>query len=140
MRKILIACHGRMAEGVTTALNIIIGQKEHISYINAYVEGTDVAKELENYFNNLSPEDEALVFTDLYGGSVNQSIVSYAQRSNVRLVSGFNLAVVLELALLEPDSELTDEDLDDTIAICAKQMKRVKKCVQTQADTDDFDI
>lgn len=136
----MIACHGQMAQGVVSALKIIIGERENISYLNAYVEGTELAKDIRRYFDELPTGDEVIILTDLYGGSVNQELFSYGQRSNVQLVSGFNLALVLELALSDPGQPLTEEDIEESIALCSKQMKRVKKTVSDQGDKDDFDF
>ena len=47
----------------------------------------------------------------LMGGSVNQKVVPYAQKENVFLIAGFNLPLILELAMNE--DKVTKEELID---------------------------
>jgi len=58
------------------------------------------------------------------GGSVNQKIVPYAQKKNVFLIAGFNLPLLLELAMNE--DKVTEEELLDSIEESRKNMMLVR--------------
>ena len=45
--KLLIASHGTFAEGIKSALKIIVGNVDDIATINAYVNECDPKKELD---------------------------------------------------------------------------------------------
>ena len=80
MRKILIATHGYFADGIMSSLKLLVGEREEITIINAYVDESDVTKQYDAFFETLSVGDETIVFTDLYGGSVNQQLFKYTER------------------------------------------------------------
>ena len=42
--------------------------------INAYVDECDYEQELNVFVNQVNEQDQIFVFTDLFGGSVNQKI------------------------------------------------------------------
>ena len=69
--RLLIATHGTLAEGFKSALSIIIGNVDKIDVINSYVTDTSLSDQLDAYFN--SCDDNLVVCTDLFGGSVNPS-------------------------------------------------------------------
>lgn len=124
MRKILVATHGYLADGIKSSINILCGEKDNISYINAYVDDKNINEEIDEFFKNLKPEDEVVIFTDIVGGSVNQKLVPYCRMSNVHLISGFNLAIILEIVINE--DPITEERLDSLIEICRKQLVYIK--------------
>ena len=82
MRKILIATHATYAEGIRAAAELILGPQPEITTICAYTEGVILEKALEEYFEACMPEDEVVVLTDIYGGSVNQACMKYMESYN----------------------------------------------------------
>ena len=100
MKKFLFATHGTLAAGAKSTLELLIGNVADITCLTAYVNPDDnVDEQLKAYFSEVSDEDQVIVCTDLMGGSVNQKIVPYAQKKNVFLIAGFNLPLLLELAM-----------------------------------------
>ena len=94
-------------------------------YTSAYVNPEDnVDEQLKVYFSEVSDEDQVIVCTDLMGGSVNQKVVPYAQKENVFLIAGFNLPLILELAMNE--DKVTKEELLDSIEESRKNMMLVQ--------------
>lgn len=102
MKKILIATHGRLAEGFASSVKILVG-REDIDYINAYIEGedNDYTKDIENFLSTVGIDDEAVIFTDIFGGSINQKVVKIVHESerNVFIVTQVNLPIILEVLL-----------------------------------------
>lgn len=138
MKKILVATHGNFAQGSLSAASIILGEKEHVSFINAYTPGIVLKDELETYFRNQSKEDVILVLTDMFGGSVNQAIMPYTLNENVHLITGFNLALLLEMLLLD-EAEISAEKIR-TILEQSKQQIMYVNDVLHQSTKDDFDF
>lgn len=124
MRKILIATHGYFADGVMSSLKLLVGEREEITIINAYVDETDVTKQYDAFFDKLSSDDEVIVFTDLYGGSVNQQLFNYTEPQKAILITGFNLPILLEV-LLAPE-RITKEKAHQLVENCRSELKVVE--------------
>lgn len=135
MRKLLIATHGYLADGVKSSINILCGEKSEVTYLNAYVEDGDIKENVKDFFNEYKAEDEVIVFTDLYGGSVNQICAEYINKENVHLISGFNLALVLEL--LYKDEPLTNEVIRKEVENARNQLVYVND-IELKEEGDDF--
>ena len=107
------------------SLELLIGNTADITCLTAYVNPEDnVDEQLKVYFSEVSDEDQVIVCTDLMGGSVNQKVVPYAQKENVFLIAGFNLPLILELAMNE--DKVTKEELLDSIEESRKNMMLVQ--------------
>ena len=103
--KILIIGHGRFAEGIKSAANIIVGDLSEVTFMNTYVDDIDFHVELDNYF---SENKNVLVLTDLLGGSVNQAIIQYITKVNIDVITGINIPLILEILI----SNTTGNNLD----------------------------
>ena len=103
--KILVIGHGRFAEGVKSAAQIIVGDLSEVTFMNTYVDDIDFHVELDKYFSN---NTNILVLTDLFGGSVNQAIMQYITKENIESITGVNIPLVLEILL----SNITGKNLD----------------------------
>lgn len=128
--KVLLGSHGRFASGIKTSLEILIGKEDanKLTVIDAYIDGNDVDAQLEDFFNNVDDSEQVLMLSDLYGGSVNQKMYLYLNRSNTYLVAGVNLAFVLEICMLDE----VDSDTLERIVEQARQMQRVVYFDNTQ--------
>ena len=119
--KVLIASHGYMASGMKSSLEILLGPQEEIRTLDAYVEGTDPEEAWEKWLEELGDE-EAVVFTDLMGGSVNQIVVkSIPKHPSVHVVTGANLALIF--ALLAAGERITAEEIRRTVKEAKEQMQ-----------------
>ena len=134
MLKIFLSSHGHMASGIKSSLDILIGNTDKITVFDAYVDEKNVQDVLDNFYKTVSEDDEVLLLSDLYGGSVNQVMFTYLNRPNTRLVSGVNLALVLELAIKET---LSDSELEELVETSRMMMKIVK--MEALADDNDSD-
>lgn len=124
MNKFLIATHGALASGILSTIEIIIGNNKNIEYIDAFTEGTDLVKELGTFIQEIDENDVGVIFTDLRGGSVNQkafNMVGNADKKNIFVVTGFNLALILSL-VLKPN-RIVKEEIDTEIKVAREQMQ-----------------
>lgn len=84
MRKVLVATHGRFAEGIRETMQFIMGDEGTVDVLNAYTsQEFDMHKEAERLVNNLGAGDELIVAADLFGGKCSQCFCSvYAYRKS----------------------------------------------------------
>lgn len=137
MVKILLASHGDLAYGVYSSLKIIMGEQKNISTLCAYKEEDfDLKKEVSNIFNNLSDEDELIVVTDIFGGSINNEFMNYMGRDNFHLVSGLNLPLLMELVLIQDNCNI-DENIQNALNNSNQTIKYCNKVMETLVLEDD---
>lgn len=138
-RKFLIASHGRMAGGIKSSLEIIIGKVDHVFLIEAYVdENKPLEKDINEVLENVNTGDELIIFTDLLGGSITNQLAKYALQENIHIVSGFNLPLLVEI-LLADEEEPTNELIENAIKNAREQIVYVNDLMNTvkgKADND----
>lgn len=135
--KLLIATHGDYAKGAYSAACIIAGEKEHVTCINAYSEAKNIKEALDAYFQ-ANQNEEIIVLTDLFGGSVNQAVMPYTQTGNIHLITGFNLALLLEVMMMDPQEAVDEERLRSLVNGSKQQILYVNDMLNTSSE-DDFD-
>lgn len=138
MRKILIATHGIYAEGIKSAAEFILGPQPDITTICAYTGDIALKDQLEEYFEGCTPEDEVLILTDIYGGSVNQACMEYMKRPGTHLITGINLALLLQIMTLE-ETACEKATLLKLVEEAREQISYVNESVK-EVVTDDFNI
>lgn len=138
MKQLLIATHGDFAKGAYSAAAIIAGEKPFVTCINAYTEASNIKEAIASYFKKIKDEDEVIVLTDLFGGSVNQAIMPYIKKHHVYLITGFNLAILLELMMMEPETKVNEEKLRLLVNGGKKQIMYVNDVLKSNTE-DDFD-
>ena len=74
MLKIFLSSHGSMASGMQSSLKILMGECENLTVFDAYLDESCVQDHLDAFYETVGPEDEVLLCSDLYGGSVNQAM------------------------------------------------------------------
>lgn len=105
MRHYVLVSHAWLSKGLASAAELIIGKRENLKYYCAYIE-----EEQEHFkdtllrdLDTLPPEDEVVVMTDMFGGSVNNELMELIHRENTHLVTGVNLALVIGIVLGDPE-------------------------------------
>ena len=136
MRRYVLASHGKMAEGIKTTLEIIIGPQEDLICVNAYTdECPDPLPEFQKLIEQY-PNDEIVIMTDMLGGSVNNNAVVLTKNHNVHVVTGMNLAVVISIIMSDQNSD-TKEVINHAIEQ-AREM--IIYCNDLEADEEDDDF
>lgn len=105
-RQIIVASHGRFAEGIYSAMEVILGKEQlvNLHYLNCYVdEKQNVTADIENLLHCY--DGEIVVFTDLFGGSVNNTFHFMKDKKDFVLVAGVNLALLIEAVLYQGSLE-----------------------------------
>ena len=97
MRKFLFASHAYMAYGTKSTLELILGKQDRVDILCAYVEEPyDIEEEIQKKIDGLGEDDELIVVTDLFGGSVNNAFMTtIAKYPRIHLVAGLNLSLCM---------------------------------------------
>lgn len=133
--EILIIGHGTYAQGICSAAGIILGNDTNTHFINTFVDDEALKDKIDRFFEN---RDNLLVFTDMFGGSVNQTLISYMKKKNLKIITGINLPLVLELILKNKICDLSDQEIRNCIKESQKQIKFVNEAVLEKV-ADDFE-
>lgn len=126
--KYLVATHGKLASGFRSSIDILTGKGANLTTIDAYVDDSDYTEKIQ-----------ALIFTDLFGGSVNQKVVTQLvplEKDNTFVISNSNLAIILSLMMLPEGMKLTPTVINNTIAEC--QVQLVETSLPEDEQDDDF--
>lgn len=135
-RKFLIATHGTFSAGAKSSLDLIIGETAQVFIIQAYVnENVPIEDEIKTIMAQVSEKDELIIFTDITGGSVTNQLVQHALTTNVHIVSGFNLPLLIEVILGDADTPV-DELIEAAITNAKEQMVYVNKLLSTPNNND----
>ena len=124
MKKILVASHGHLATGIQSSVQILTGMADQITAIDCYVDESDFTPKIEEFIESVGPDDEGVIFTDIYGGSVFQKVVLLQpEKRGIVHVTGMNLGLVIEtLISSEPVSA---ESLGQSIELARQTMQIV---------------
>ncbi len=105
MLKILLVSHGRFAEGIVSAAEIIMGKQDNLAFINAYTSDVTYEEQFAEYMQSVDlSTDKLIVVADLFGGSVNQKTMKLVDMKDAILVTGLCLPMLLELLMLNEES------------------------------------
>ncbi|CAM3695043.1 PTS sugar transporter subunit IIA [Erysipelothrix urinaevulpis] len=133
--QILLASHGKLASGLLSSVEIILGKQDSISVIDAYTtDNYDLEKEITSFFNkNQKP---CVVVTDILGGSVHTKLKELKEEYQYHLLTGMNLALVLNLAL-----KLETMSIEDALSESCEEAKQ-SICIDTdvalEIEDEDF--
>ena len=135
VRKFLIATHGHFASGIRSSLDIIIGQTDNVFLIEAYVnENKGIESDVEAIVSTLDKDDELIIFTDLLGGSITNQVVRFTQgRDKVHIVSGFNLALLIEVLMADAATPAA-EVIESAIMNAREQVAYVTKMMTASSE------
>lgn len=114
MRKIVLASHGELADGMKHTLRYFAGDALEITTICAYVDEISIQEKIDQFFEHTCEEDEVLIFTDLFGGSVNRAFLPYMNKKHVHLITGVFLGVILEL-IYRKEGYLTQAEISEVL-------------------------
>ena len=154
-RKFLIATHGALASGFQSSLELIAGAGDSVHIIQAYLdESKPVNEELANLFGPAGTDkggtgtdeegagtnkelggtdEEWVVFSDLLGGSITNQLVQAAAGTNVHIIAGFNLPLLLEVILSDPKEPIAGV-LEGAIDRAREQLVYVNKLINLKND------
>ena len=146
MRRLLVATHGRFAEGIGETLGLILGASQPLEILNAYTTpDVDMAKAAKDYVSGLGEEDELIVAADVFGGSVANAFTEYTADGRVHVVTGLNLPLLIVLVSMLGSEGSSGNSLEEMIQNAIEEAKEgivyvnkvIEKTMQEEEE-DDF--
>lgn len=103
MRKVILASHGELANGMLNSVKMIVG--DLANDIETY--SLHPGQNPNDYYEALkkvvaASEEQYIIVCDIKGGSVHTTLSKLVVYSNVTLLSGMNMNMVLDLLLTYP--------------------------------------
>lgn len=138
MKKILIATHGHLASGIQSSIGILTGNKESVQAVDAYVDDSDYTEKIQAFLDSVEPDDEAVIFTDIYGGSVFQKVaLLHPEKYGVIRVTGVNLPAVIQVLL--SSEPITADSVDALVGEAREYLVRVNPLPEEGQCLDESD-
>lgn len=137
-KKYLIASHGELANGIKSSLDILANKGNEIEVINAYITDEDYTPQIVNFIKSIGDDEQGVIFTDLFGGSINQKSVTEVltnKNKNVFIISNVNLAIVLSL-LFSVEDVFSEEYIKKSIV--ESQVTLVSTKISNDDSEEDF--
>lgn len=125
MIRLFLSSHGHLATGMKSALEVLLGNADQLTVFDAYIDERSVQSALDDfYLYQVQNEDQVILLSDVYGGSVNTTMMQYLNHENTTLISGAHLGLILELVLL-PEA-ISKERLEELVESSKKGIKMVE--------------
>ncbi|QUL99354.1 MAG: PTS sugar transporter subunit IIA [Candidatus Fermentithermobacillus carboniphilus] len=96
---LVIVSHGRLAESLLEAAFMILGEQRQVKAVGLQVgEGlSDMQQKIQEAIQCVDEGDGFIIFADLQGGTPGNAACLLAGLSGFHLVTGVNLAMLLEV-------------------------------------------
>lgn len=109
---VVVVGHNKFAQGVTSTVEMIAGKQDNYKVVD-FIEGTnpdDLFEMIDAAVNEVNQGSGVLIFTDLKGGTPFQKSVMVAMsHDGVEVLTGTNIAMLLEGVLMRTFEESTEE-------------------------------
>ncbi|MBR3311936.1 MAG: PTS fructose transporter subunit IIA [Solobacterium sp.] len=100
MTGLIITGHGRFAEGMLSALELIAGPQNDCIAVNFEHEVGELETDLQNALDSLYGCGAVIIFCDLPGGSPFKTAAVLTQdRPDTAVIAGVNMPMLCEIAL-----------------------------------------
>jgi PTS system mannose-specific IIA component len=107
---VVIVTHGKLAHEFRAALEHVVGPQEQIETISIGPDD-DLDIRRSDMLSALARVDSGsgvVVLTDMFGGSPSNLAISAMERSNVEVIAGVNLPMLVKLASVRGESKLQE--------------------------------
>ena len=136
-RKLVLASHGELSEGIVKSAKMIIGEFEYevITYTLQLGHHPDEFKDVLEEEIMANADVEYVIMVDLFGASVANSLFILTSYKNVKMFTGMNLNMLLSV-LVEYKSELSDADVENIVNDSRLGVRSLKNDILT--DNENF--
>jgi PTS system mannose-specific IIA component len=124
----VIVSHGQVATELLAAAETVVGDLSHIAAVSiGWHDDVEAAKnEIERAIKNVSQGSGVILLTDMFGGTPTNISAMFLKDSEVEIVTGVNLPMVIKLAsnakevtLAELASEIEEQGKQSFCRSCA---------------------
>lgn len=106
MTKIILISHGGLSKAMAKSAQMITGERDNLFYYGLYPgeHPSEMINKIKNEVKN-NREDNFIIIADICGGSVCNAAMELIELKNVKLLSGMNLALVIDVILGKDTSD-----------------------------------
>lgn len=106
----IIVSHGKLAEELLNALNIILGEVVNIDAISIgwYDDVEESKKKINQSLQAVNKKSGVLIFTDMFGGTPSNLSFSFMKDNQIEIITGVNLPMLIKFASLQRSNNLKD--------------------------------
>ncbi|AYO31795.1 PTS sugar transporter subunit IIA [Biomaibacter acetigenes] len=138
MLGVIIVTHGKMAEEVKNAAEMIVGEQKNFAAVGLF-EGDSLEslyKKIEDEVQKFESYENVIIFTDMYGDTPTNASAILAVNKDFFVITGVNFPMVLECLINR--SQIGIEDLiKNIIANGRDAIKYIDKTtIQSKAVTN----
>lgn len=120
------------------AMELVTGEQNSVSTLCAYTNDmTEVETPIKEIIDALCDDEELIVTTDIFGGSVNNEFMKYLSKSNIYLIAGVNLPLLFEL-IMNLESENTVQMIETAVKNARKQLQYCNPLIQCSIIEENF--
>ncbi len=104
----IIVSHGKLAEELLNALNIILGEVVNIDAISIgwYDDVEESKKKISQSLKSVNKKNGVLIFTDMFGGTPSNLSFSFIDDNQIEIITGVNLPMLIKFASLQRNNNL----------------------------------
>ena len=134
--KVIVVSHGDFAKEIVSTVKTFFGTDKMYFASVTQERGVEDLKDTVNTYLKEWGDEQVVICSDLKGGSANQTAVrEWLKRENTFIISGTNLAVLLQLNCM---NEITEESLRDIVVQAREDLVLVNDLFgQTVSEEDD---
>ena len=105
MIKLILVSHGSFAAGIRESAEMILGEQEDLKVFGVFPGDTveDFASKVEKAVLNFGDPENTLILADLIGGTPCNTAVMMALKHHVKVLSGLNLPMLIEVLSLRDE-------------------------------------
>jgi PTS system mannose-specific IIA component len=106
----VIVSHGQVANELLAAAEAVVGDLSHITAVSiGWHDDVEMAKsEIARAIDEVSQGGGVLILTDMFGGTPTNISAMFLDKSDVEIVTGVNLPMVIKLASLNKEIPLLE--------------------------------
>ncbi|WP_407370825.1 PTS sugar transporter subunit IIA [Carnobacterium sp.] len=137
-RKLILASHGNFASGILSSLELICGKNDKITTIDTYMTADYNLIEEIKVLMDLNKENELIVVTDIFGGSINNEFLNYIYTPNFYLVAGMNLPLLIELMTRLEFADSIPEMIKQSLVNSTSTIQFCNETIQNKTEEEEF--
>lgn len=105
---ILIVTHGELANELLRTAQEIVGKLPRVEAVSIHAaeQIEKSRKKIEALLQRVNDGSGVLIFTDLFGGTPSNLVLSYLEAGKVEVVTGVNLPMLMKLPSLREERDL----------------------------------
>ena len=105
---IVLVTHGRLADELVNALQHVVGEEDDIATVCIHSDD-DMEQRRRDIIDTIAGVDSGagvVLLTDMFGGTPSNLAISVMTETNVEVIAGVNLPMLIELAQTRRTSDL----------------------------------